>query len=81
MITIQIIDQESGKSAIAEIPSAFGPALRSTLADHANELGERNAGSHEYDKEDALVRALSALNSLRSKVNEVIPHEDEHYGN
>lgn len=79
MITIQIIDQDTGKSAIAEIPSAFGPALRSTLADHANELGERNAGSHEYDKEDALTRAMSAFNALRAKVNEVIPNEDANY--
>jgi hypothetical protein len=79
VITIQVIDHETGRSAIAEFPSSFGPALRSTLADHANELGERSSGSHHYDKEDALTRAMGAHGPLRAAVNRVIEKEDPHY--
>jgi hypothetical protein len=79
MITIQIIDDETQKSAIAEFPSSLGPSFRSTLANHANELGERSSGSHDYDKEDALARAMVAFNAFRAKVNEVIPTEDKDY--
>ena len=79
MYTIQIIDQETGKSAICEIPHEHGPSLRSTLLDHRNELGERNAGAHVYDKEDALTRAYCAFAQLCATVNCVIEKEDPNY--
>jgi hypothetical protein len=79
MITIQIVDQETGVSACAEFPSEYGPTLRSTIQEWRNEVGERSAGAHLYDKEDALTRANIILGSLAAAVNRVIPREDPHY--
>lgn len=79
MITINISDSETGNTAIATIPSALGPSLRSTILEHANELGEKGKGSFDYDKEDSLTRATAAFNTLRAAINTVVPKDDEHY--
>ena len=65
--------------AWATIPDEHGPALRSAIAEIRNELGERASGAHSYDKEDAIVRAISALAALASAINAVITEEDPHY--
>lgn len=79
MIFIQIHDSENVGSKTIEIPSEFGPALRSTIEEHANELGERISGSFDYDREDAYVRATAAFNQLRAAINAVVPNDDPFY--
>ncbi len=79
MIILQIQDTESKASKTVTIPSALGASLKSTMLDHANELGERGKGSFDYDKEDSLTRATAAFNTLRSAINAVVPEEDPHY--
>jgi hypothetical protein len=69
----------NGRTERVGIPDAHGPALRSALQEIRNELGERLSGIHQYDKEDALTRAVSALSALASAVNKVVPQEDKHY--
>lgn len=79
MIHICIVDHATGVQAHADIPSEFGPALRSTMLEHSNELGERSTGSFGYDKEDALMRAIAAFNTLRAAINEVVTTDDPFY--
>lgn len=80
MIHISIIDTESPSPFYhgVEIPSQFGPALRSAMEDICNEIGGRLEGIHQYEKEDALTEAAIATNALRAAVNQVVPvgHED-----
>lgn len=80
MIHISIIDTESPSPVYhnVEIPSRFGPALRSAMEDMTNEIGGRLEGIHQYEREDALTEAAAATNPLRAAVNAVIPvgHED-----
>ena len=75
-----MIDTERPSAGVArvEIPSIFGPALRSAMEDITNEIGGRLEGIHKYEKEDALTEAAIATNALRAAVNQVVPvgHED-----
>jgi hypothetical protein len=80
MIYLLMKDLETRIAAAVEIPVAHGPALRSALREIRNELGERASGAFQYDKEDAITRAISALGQVASVVNKVIPEEDSHYG-
>lgn len=75
MLTIQIIDNEGGLSAIAEIPAAHAPAFRSAVTELRNELGERVAGAHRYGKEAALTRAVSGVGNFAGAVNRVIKRD------
>ncbi len=79
MLTIQIIDSDSDASAVAQIPAAHAPAFRSAIAEIRNELGERLAGAHQYGKEDALTRAVSAIGVFAAAVNRVVEREDRDY--
>jgi hypothetical protein len=79
MLTIQIIDTETGVSAIAEIPGAHAPAFRSAVTEQRNELGERLAGAHNYGKEDALTKAASAFGIFAGALNRVVLTEDRDY--
>ena len=78
MIHISVYNDESNARARVNIPSVFGPALRSAIEDISNEIGGRLEGIHHYAKEDALTEAAAALGPLRAAVNAVIPvgHED-----
>jgi hypothetical protein len=62
-----------------EIPSEFGPALRSALEDLSNILGERLVGVHKFEREDALTFAVAALGPLRAAVNQVVPEGHPDY--
>jgi len=73
VIRINIRDTDTGREAFLEIPSVFGPALRSALEDAANEIGGRLEGIHVYHQEDALTEAAAAVNPLRAAVNQVVP--------
>lgn len=77
MLTITI--EQHGKTATAEIPSDFAPALRSALTEMRNELGGRASGAHRYEREDALARALNATATLAAALNTVVPEDDPHY--
>lgn len=79
MLTLQIVDNDTGASAIAEIPAAHAPALRSAVTEIRQELGERLAGAHKYGKEDALTRAVSAIGAFASALNRVVLVEDRDY--
>jgi hypothetical protein len=63
----------------AEIPSEFGPALRSALEDLSNILSERLLGVHKFEREDALSFALTALGPLRAAVNKIVPEGHPDY--
>lgn len=79
MIRIEIWDTDRPNvGGYAEIPSIFGPALRSAMEDITNEIGGRLEGIHKYEKEEALTEAAIATNALRAAVNQVVPagHED-----
>lgn len=73
MIRINIRDTDTGREAFVEIPSVFGPALRSAIEDLSNEIGGRLEGIHVYQQEDALTEAAAALGPLRAGVNRVVP--------
>jgi hypothetical protein len=76
---IQITVEEGASVSVADIPSALGPALRSAIEELRNELGERAAGAHKYDKEDAITRAITAVGTLAATINAVIPEGDPAY--
>lgn len=76
---IYITVNGDGRTREAEIPDEHGPALRSAINEHRNELGERLAGAHKFDKEDALTRAVSSFGQLAAAINAVIPKEDPDY--
>jgi hypothetical protein len=75
VIIIKMTDTERPSAGVArvEIPSRFGPALRSAMEDMTNEIGGRLEGIHQYEKEDALTEAAAAANPLRAAVNAVVP--------
>ncbi len=77
MIVIQISDGQNLE--VVRIPDAHAPAFRSAVQEHANELGERLAGAHDWNKEDALTRAASAFNAFRGGLNQIIPRGDRDY--
>jgi DNA replication initiation complex subunit (GINS family) len=72
-------DTLTGVDTLSEIPSEFGPALRSALEELNNTVGERLASVHKFDREDALTRAATALGTLRAAINAVVPEGDPHY--
>jgi len=76
---IYIYIQDRASEASIDIPSEFGPALRSAVNEMRNELGERAAGAYQYQKEDALTRAIAAVGALAAAINQVIPKEDPDY--
>jgi hypothetical protein len=78
-IRLTVEDTLSGASAETEIPSEFGPALRSALEDLNNILGERLVGVHKFEREDALTFAVTALGPLRAAVNQVVPEGHPDY--
>jgi hypothetical protein len=77
VIRIQIAD--GTRIAVAEIPSAFGPAGRSAINELRNLLGERLAGAHQFTKEDALTRAVAFIGAFAGALNGVIPQGDRDY--
>jgi hypothetical protein len=79
VIKLTVEDTLSGASAQADIPSEFGPALRSALEDLSNILGERLVGVHKFEREDSITFAVTALGPLRAAVNQVVPQGDPNY--
>lgn len=79
MIVITILDDVSLRMETAEIPRDFAPAFRSAVNEIRNELGERLAGMHRYEKEDATTRAVAAIAPFAAAVNKVIPADDPDY--
>ena len=79
MIKATFLDTATGVETSALIPAEHAPALRSAILELNNELGERVAGAHNFAKEDALTRAVSAVGNLRAAINYVIPEEDPDY--
>jgi len=77
-ITQRPIEPWPGR-AIAMIPDAHGPAFRSAIEEIRNELGERLAGAHKYEKEDALTKAASAVGAFAGILNSVVPEGDKDY--
>lgn len=78
-LRIAFLDDITGAVAEAEIPSEFGPALRSALEELQNTIGERLVGVHPFEREDALTRAATGLAPLRAAFNTVVPQADPHY--
>lgn len=64
---------------IVAIPEEHAPSFRSAINEIRNELGERVAGMHNFDKEDALTRAVSAIGTFAGGVNRAIPKDDKDY--
>jgi hypothetical protein len=79
MLTITFV--QNGKSASAQIPTVFAPALHSAIAEIRGEVGERIAGSHKHHREESLTRAIAALGEMAAALNFVVPEGDPHYGN
>lgn len=79
LIRISVHDTLTGTTSHAEIPSEFGPALRSALEDQQNLIGERLVGVHRFEREDALTAAATALAPLRAALNDVVPEGDPNY--
>lgn len=79
MIRLSFWNTDTGVQAHAEIPAEHGPALRSAIQEHRNELGERSKGSYDFKVEAALTRAISAWGQLAAAINHVIPEEDSDY--
>ena len=71
--------QHDNALAGVQIPDAFGPAFRSFVEEMRNELGERLAGIHRYEREDALTRAMAAVGPFAATVNAIIPKGDPDY--
>ena len=80
MLTIQIIDHAAGTSAIAEIPSEQGPALRSALQEVRDELADRISARYVYEREAPYTRAITALGTLAGALNRVVPAGDPGFG-
>ncbi|MCC2627770.1 MAG: hypothetical protein K0S14_1420 [Thermomicrobiales bacterium] len=78
-ICIGLHDDLTGAIATAEIPSEFGPALRSALEDLSNIIGERLVGVHKFEREDALTFAATAVGTLRAAVNQIVPEGHPDY--
>jgi hypothetical protein len=78
-IVITLTDTKTGAESRAEIPSEFGPALRSALEDLSNLISERLLGVHKFEREDSLTFAVTALGPLRAAVNQVVPAGDPNY--
>lgn len=76
MIVLTIQDTLTGRGGVAHIPSEFGPMLRSYVNRERNALGELASGSFQYDKEDALVRAMAAYGQFAAALNQTITEED-----
>lgn len=80
-ITITLKDDTTGFGdiATAEIPSKFGPALRSALEDISNQIGGRLQSDMKFALEDALTEAVTALAPLRVAVNQIVPEGHKDY--
>jgi hypothetical protein len=77
MLTITLVHY--GKSVTVNVPTSHAPALRSAVEEIRNELGGRASGAHQYNKEDAVTRALDAVAKLASGINYVVPEGDPDY--
>lgn len=79
-ITLKDTERPGAQNIVdAEIPSEFGPALRSALEDLSNIISERLLGVHKFEREDALTFALTALGPLRAAVNQIVPEGHPDY--
>ena len=78
-ITLTNKDDLPFRSSQVDIPDVFTPAFRSFVEEMSNELGERLAGIHRYEKEDALTRAVAAVGPFRAALNAVVPKGDPDY--
>ena len=79
MIRVSFEDTQTGVTATADIPAEHGPALRSTINEHRNELGGRVEGAFAFKKEHALARAVSASGRMAAALNLVITEDDPDY--
>jgi hypothetical protein len=79
MLTATFRDTATGIESTALIPAEHAPALRSSINEIRNELGERVSGAHKWPKEEALTRAVSAMGNLAAALNYVIPGDDPDY--
>lgn len=79
MIRISLRNTDTGAEYFAEFATELGPALRSAIQEHRDELGERAKGSYEYNKEAALTRAIITMGKLAAGINHIIPTEDPNY--
>lgn len=79
MIKVSFQDTQTGRTSTADIPAEHAPALRSSIEEIRNELGERVSGAHKFDKEHALTRAVSAMGRVAAALNLVIPEGDPDY--
>jgi hypothetical protein len=80
VITIQIIDHTTGRSAIAEIPSMQAPALRSALQEVRDELADRISARYVYEREAPYTRAITALGTFAAAFNKLVPKGDPDFG-
>jgi hypothetical protein len=76
---LKITFDHYGQTATAEIPTCLAPALRSAIQEQRNELAGRASGAHQYNREDAITRALDAIGALAAAINAVVPEEDADY--
>jgi hypothetical protein len=78
-LRITLEDDTTGATATAEIPTAFGPALRSAIEDISNTIGGRLVSDLKFSLEDALTEAAMALAPLRVAINQIVPEGHEDY--
>ena len=80
MLTIQIIDHATGRSAIAEIPAEQAPAFRSALQEVRDELADRISARYVYEREAPYTRAITALGTFAGAFNKLVPAGDPGFG-
>lgn len=78
-IAIGFIDDTTGVNSYAQIPTKFGPALRSALEDISNQIGGRLQSDMKFALEDALTEAATALGPLRAAINQIVPEGHKDY--
>ena len=76
MIRVSICDDTTQSTATADIPSEFGPSLRSAIQEIRDTLGGRVEGMFSFKKEHSLSRAVTAVGRLAAALNLVITEAD-----
>jgi hypothetical protein len=76
---LYITIQDGARTATAEIPSEFAPALRSALRDLRDGIG--GLSLHSYAELDAQAQASAAVAALYVVLSTVVPKGDSRYRN
>lgn len=79
MLIIAIVDTHTGLSSTAEIPSEFAHSFRSAIAERREQLGSKATGAYQYEREDAITRAVAAMGTFAAALNTTVPKEDPDY--